>query len=118
MSNRLLGKSVFVTGADGFIGSHLIEQLVISGANVRALVHYNSWNEIGWLRYLPKNLLDDVELAFGDVRDTETMHRNVKDCDYVFHLASLIAIPYSYGSPRSYVESNIVGTLNILEACK
>jgi len=114
MTETISGKKVFVTGADGFIGSHLVEQLVASGANVRALVYYNSWNEKGWLRDVAKETLDDVELFTGDVRDAERMRQGVTGCDYVFHLSSLIAIPYSYDAPRSYVDtvstSEVYGT--------
>lgn len=112
------GKTVLVTGADGFIGSHLVELLVEAGAKVRAFVFYNSWNEIGWLRDVPKVTLESVELVFGDIRDTERVRQAVRGCDYVFHLASLIAIPYSYEAPRAYVETNVTGALNVLEACR
>lgn len=118
MSESLKGKSVFVTGADGFIGSHLVEILVNAGAKVRALVYYNSWNASGWLKDVPESTLNQVELYIGDIRDAERMRQGVKGCDYVFHLSSLIAIPYSYDAPRSYVETNIVGALNILQACR
>ena len=112
------GKKVFVTGADGFIGSHLVERLVAEGAQVRALIFYNSWNEIGWLRDVPVDVLREVELFHGDVRDTERVRAGVAGCDYVFHLASLIAIPYSYEAPRAYVETNVSGGLNVLQACR
>jgi len=112
------GKKVFVTGADGFIGSHLVERLVAEGADVRAMVFYNSWNEVGWLRDVPADVLRGVELFAGDVRDTERVRAGVAGCDYVFHLASLIAIPYSYEAPRAYVETNVVGGLNVLQACR
>ena len=112
------GKHFFVTGADGFIGSHLIELLVELGANVRALVFYNSWGEIGWLKDLSEDVLSQVEIVRGDVRDSDHMIELVMGCDYVMHLSSLIAIPYSYNAPRSYVDTNIVGTLNILQACR
>jgi len=118
MTETIAGKKVFVTGADGFIGSHLLEQLVASGAHVRALVYYNSWNEKGWLRDLAREILDDVELFTGDVRDAERMRQGVTGCDYVFHLSSLIAIPYSYDAPRSYVDTNLTGALNVLQACR
>jgi NAD dependent epimerase/dehydratase len=118
MTETMAGKKVFVTGADGFIGSHLIEQLVAAGAQVRALVYYNSWNEKGWLREVPDTTLDDVEMFTGDVRDSERMRQGVKGCDYVFHLSSLIAIPYSYDAPRSYVDTNVSGALNVLQACR
>lgn len=112
------GKKVFVTGADGFIGSHLVEQLVGLGAEVRAMVYYNSWNEIGWLRDVKPYVLKAIEIFHGDVRDAERVRVGVKDSEFVFHLASLIAIPYSYEASRSYVETNVVGGLNVLHACR
>lgn len=118
MSEQLSGRRVFVTGADGFIGSHLVERLVAAGAEVRALVYYNSWNELGWLRDVPPDVIDAIEVLAGDVRDAERVAQGVRGADYVFHLASLIAIPYSYDAPRSYVETNIGGALNVLEACR
>lgn len=118
MNESIAGKNVFVTGADGFIGSHLVELLVASGANVRAMVYYNSWSENGWLKDVPADVLDHVELFPGDIRDTERVRQGVRGCEYVFHLSSLIAIPYSYDAPRSYVETNIAGALNTLQACR
>jgi NAD dependent epimerase/dehydratase len=119
MTNDLISsKSVFVTGADGFIGSHLVELLVASGARVRAMTYYNSWNEKGWLRDVPERTLSSVELFSGDIRDTERVRQGVRGCDYVFHLSSLIAIPYSYDAPRSYVETNVIGATNMLQACR
>jgi NAD dependent epimerase/dehydratase len=115
---NLIGKSFFVTGADGFIGSHLVEQLVNYGANVKALVAYNSWNEVGWLKDIDKEVFSQIEIVNGDIRDSDHMFELVKGCDYVMHLSSLIAIPYSYHAPRSYVETNIIGALNILQACR
>ena len=112
------GKIVFVTGADGFIGSHLVERLALMNVNVKALVNYNSWNSIGWLSDLPPNLLSKIEIVWGDIRDANLMRHHVDGCNYVFHLASLIAIPYSYTAANSYTDTNINGTLNILEACK
>jgi len=117
-TESLFGKKVFVTGADGFIGSHLVELLVEAGADVRALVYYNSWNEIGWLGDVAPDVLKKVEFFHGDVRDVERMREGVNGCEYVFHLSSLIAIPYSYQAPRSYVDTNITGALNILQACR
>lgn len=117
-NDSIVGRKVFVTGADGFIGSHLVELLVQEGATVRALVYYNSWNANGWLRDVPPQTLKQVEVVNGDVRDAERMRECVRGCDYVFHLSSLIAIPYSYEAPRSYVEANIVGALNVLQACR
>lgn len=116
--DSIAGKKVFVTGADGFIGSHLIELLVAEGAEVRAMVYYNSWNERGWLRDVAPEVLASVELFSGDIRDTERVRKGVEGCDYVFHLASLIAIPYSYEAPRAYVETNVTGGLNVLQACR
>jgi NAD dependent epimerase/dehydratase len=118
MSESLSGKNVFVTGADGFIGSHLVEILVNAGANVRALIYYNSWNAKGWLQDVPESILSHVEMYVGDVRDGERMRQGVKGCHYVFHLSSLIAIPYSYDAPSSYVETNVLGAMNILQACR
>lgn len=116
--NKLNGKNIFVTGSDGFIGSHLVESLVSNGANVKALVYYNSWNENGWLKDLDHEILDNINILKGDIRDYERILDGVKGCEYVFHLSSLIAIPYSYDAPRSYLETNISGALNVLEACK
>jgi NAD dependent epimerase/dehydratase len=118
MTESVAGKSVFVTGADGFIGSHLVELLVERGARVKAMVYYNSWNDKGWLRDVPRDTLSEVELFAGDIRDVERVQQGVAKSDYVFHLSSLIAIPYSYDTPRSYVETNVVGALNVLEACR
>ncbi len=112
-TDSISGKTVFVTGADGFIGSHLVELLVASGARVRAMTYYNSWNEKGWLRDVPAQTISDIELFAGDIRDAERVRQGVRGCDYVFHLSSLIAIPYSYDAPRSYVETNVIGALNL-----
>src|SRR5688500_4331145 len=101
------GRPVLVTGADGFIGSHLVDLLVASGARVRAMVYYNSWNDLGWLRELLPDVRSAIEIFPADIRDAERVQQAVIGCDYVFHLSSLIAIPYSYEAPRSYVESNI-----------
>lgn len=117
-NDSISGKSVFVTGADGFIGSHLVELLVACGARVQAMTYYNSWNEKGWLRDVPKQTLSSVELFGGDIRDAERVRQGVRGCDYVFHLSSLIAIPYSYDAPRSYVETNVIGATNVLQACR
>lgn len=118
MSESISGKTVFVTGADGFIGSHLVELLVAKGAHVRALTYYNSWNEKGWLRDIPAQTLVEVEPFAGDIRDSERVRQGVRGCDYVFHLSSLIAIPYSYDAPRSYIDTNVTGALNVLQACR
>jgi NAD dependent epimerase/dehydratase len=112
------GKKIFVTGADGFIGSHLVEALVAKGAEVRALVYYNSWNSLGWLADVDASVRQELDIVSGDVRDPERMRTAIAGCDYVFHLASLIGIPYSYEAPSSYVETNVRGTLNVLEACR
>ena len=115
---KLNGKNVFVTGADGFIGSHLVEILVNAGAKVRALVYYNSWNEIGWLKELESSIIQNIEIVYGDVRDSSFIQKQVKGMDYVFHLSSLIAIPYSYDAPNAYVETNINGAMNILNSVR
>ena len=109
---------VFVTGAGGFIGSHLVERLILDGYSVRALVRYTSSSDIGHLRYLRPDLLKEVEIVFGDIRDESQMFNSIKKIDTVFHLAALIGIPYSYDAPRSYVDTNLLGTCNILEACR
>ncbi len=110
-------EKVLVTGGAGFIGSHLTEKLVELGARVKVLVHYNSQNHWGNLEYLPKHVLDQVEIFLGDVQDPYSVQKAVAGCSIVFHLASLIAIPYSYVAPASYVETNVKGSLNVLEAC-
>ena len=110
--------SVFITGSEGFIGSHLTEALVERGYTVSALVQYNSFNNRGWLDDLPKAVLMNVNIVMGDVRDSNQMRSLIKDADHVLHLASLIAIPFSYQAPSSYVETNISGTLNILQAAR
>jgi len=115
--NSWHNKTVFVTGAGGFIGSHLVEALVREGAHVKALVRYNSTSHWGWLESLPQDVMDNVEVCLGDVRDSGLIREFVRGCSYGFHLAALISIPYSYQAPRSYVETNITGTLNVLEAC-
>ncbi|WP_328917220.1 MULTISPECIES: GDP-mannose 4,6-dehydratase [unclassified Streptomyces] len=109
---------VAVTGAEGFIGSHLVEALVASGRRVRAMVQYNSFASHGWLEVLPPEVLDRVEVVLGDVRDPGSVRYLVTGCDTVYHLAALIAIPYSYRAPRSYVDTNVSGTLNVLEAVR
>jgi NAD dependent epimerase/dehydratase len=108
------GFAVFVTGADGFIGSHLVELLVGRGCKVKALSLYNSFNDWGWLEDVDKKL--GVEVVCGDVRDAAFVQTAMQDVDLVFHLASLIAIPYSYTAPQSYVETNVQGTLNVMQA--
>ncbi len=112
------GVKVLVTGSCGFIGSHLVERLVGLGADVRAFVHYNSFNNWGWIDTFPKDIRNNLEVFAGNIRDAYRVSKAVKDRKIVFHLASLIAIPYSYYSPESYVATNVVGTLNILQAAK
>lgn len=109
--------NVLVTGAGGFIGSHLTERLVKEGCKVRAMVHYDSRPDRGNLECLPPEVISDIELTAGDVTDPHFVHRAVQGCDLVFHLAALIAIPYSYLAPSAYVQTNVVGTLNIAHAC-
>jgi NAD dependent epimerase/dehydratase len=112
------GRVVVVTGAGGFIGSHLVEAIVAEGSRVRALVHYNAQGSIGALRHLDRHTLDAIEIVAGDVRDPYAMRSLVRGAQTVFHLAALIGIPYSYVAPASYVETNIGGTLNLLEATR
>jgi NAD dependent epimerase/dehydratase len=109
-------KNILITGAEGFIGSHLCEVLVERGAKVKALVLYNSYGDIGWLNDLPKNYLSSIEIIFGDIRDQNLIMNISKNIEIIFHLAALIAIPYSYKAPKSYIETNVIGTLNILQA--
>ncbi len=111
-------KKVLVTGADGFIGSHLTENLLEKGYDVKAFVYYNSFNNWGWLDTFPKEKLDQIEIFAGDIRDPNGVREAMKGVDEVFHLAALIAIPFSYHSPDSYVDTNIKGTLNVLQAAR
>ncbi|MFD1037184.1 NAD-dependent 4,6-dehydratase LegB [Virgibacillus byunsanensis] len=113
-----MSKKVLVTGADGFIGSHLTEELVRKGFDVKAFVYYNSFNSWGWLDNAPKEIIDKVEVFSGDVRDPFGVKEAMKGCDTVYHLAALIAIPYSYYSPATYVDTNINGTLNVVQAAR
>jgi NAD dependent epimerase/dehydratase len=115
---ELRNKKVLLTGADGFIGSHLVERLVDEGCQVKAFCYYNSFNTWGWLDTFPKEKLEQIEIFTGDVRDPNGVRTAMQGCNVVFHLAALIAIPYSYHSPDSYVDTNIKGTLNILQAAK
>ncbi|QYX29915.1 NAD-dependent 4,6-dehydratase LegB [Sphaerospermopsis torques-reginae] len=111
-------KTILVTGADGFIGSHLTESLVSQGYQVRAFVLYNSFNSWGWLDHSPKEILDSLEVFSGDIRDPYGVKSAMQGCDIVLHLAALIAIPYSYHSPATYVDTNITGTLNVVQAAR
>lgn len=111
-------RRVLVTGADGFIGSHLVERLVREGAKVRALVYYNAFDSQGWLDTVPVDVRRAIEVVPGDVRDAERTREAVRGCEVVFHLAALIGIPYSYVAPRSYYDTNVLGTLNVLEAAR
>ncbi|MBM4430672.1 MAG: NAD-dependent epimerase/dehydratase family protein, partial [Chloroflexi bacterium] len=110
--------TVLITGAGGFIGSHLVEALLRSGYTVRALAHYNSLGSWGYLSEVHPTLQDGLEVHLGDVTDPYLVRDLVADCDLVFHLAALIGIPYSYHAPASYVATNVNGTLNVLEACR
>jgi dTDP-glucose 4,6-dehydratase len=107
---------VLVTGSEGFIGSHLVEQLVRSGYQVKAMVQYNSFNSRGWLDDLNAEILESLEVVFADIRDPHLTKNAMAGCEYVFNLAALVAIPYSYLAPSSYIDTNIRGTLNILQA--
>ncbi len=111
-------KKILVTGADGFIGSHLTEELIKQGYDVRAFVYYNSFNSWGWLDSLSQKTKDKIEIFSGDIRDPNGVRTAMEGCDTVFHLAALIAIPFSYHSPDSYVDTNIKGTLNVLQSAK
>lgn len=110
------GRKVLVTGATGFIGSRLVERLVSLGAEVRAFVHYNSRSDYGLIELLPKDVQDAIEIAPGDLKDGDGVRRAVKGCDIVFHLGALIAIPYSYRNPNDFVQANVAGTANVLNA--
>lgn len=115
---QLANKKVLVTGSEGFIGSHLTEKLVEMGADVTALVQYNSFNNWGWLDTLDKSILNEIDVYTGDIREYDSISKAVAGKDVVFHLAALIAIPYSYQSPAAYVRTNVEGTLNVMEACR
>lgn len=116
----LRGRRVLVTGADGFIGSHLVEALIREGATVRAFCYYNSWGRQGWLEepFLSPETLREIEVFLGDIRDPGRVRQAVQGCEVVFHLSSLIAIPYSYQAPASYLQTNVLGALHVLEACR
>ncbi len=111
-------KKILVTGGDGFIGSHLVELLVKEGYDVRAFVYYNSFNTWGWLDQIDHSIKNSIEIFTGDIRDPNGVREAMKNSDEVYHLAALIAIPFSYHSPDSYVDTNIKGTLNILQAAR
>ncbi len=115
---NLSGKKILVTGADGFIGSHLVEHLVALGANVRAFVYYNSFNSWGWLDQSPPHVQRELDVFAGDIRDPHGVRTAMTGCDVVLHLAALIGIPYSYHSPQTYVDTNISGTLNVVQAAR
>ncbi|MFN4091482.1 MAG: SDR family NAD(P)-dependent oxidoreductase [Brevundimonas sp.] len=115
---KLDGKRILVTGADGFIGSHLVERLVARGLSVRAFCLYNSFNSWGWLDRAPEATKRSVDVFLGDIRDPHGVRTAIQGCDVVLHLAALIAIPYSYHSPDTYVDTNIKGTLNLVQAAR
>lgn len=112
------GRRVLVTGAGGFIGSHLVERLATLGARVCAFVRYTSRGDAGLLRFVPRDAMRQLEVVAGDLRDADALHRATQGCELIFHLGALVAIPYSYVHPREVVESNILGTLNVLEAAR
>ena len=109
---------IFVTGSDGFIGSHLVEELIIQGFRVKALCQYNSFNSWGWLDSFSEDQLNKIEIVSGDIRDFNGIKSLMQGCDSVMHLAALIAIPYSYSSPESYIDTNVKGTLNVVQAAR
>ena len=115
---KLEKKKILVTGADGFIGSHLTEALVAQGHDVRAFVYYNSFNSWGWLDESDENIKQSLDVFSGDIRDPHGVRTAMKGCDVVLHLAALIAIPYSYHSPDTYVDTNVKGTLNVVQAAR
>jgi dTDP-glucose 4,6-dehydratase len=118
MTPRLRGLRVLVTGADGFIGSQLVEALVREGTQVRAMVFYNSLNSWGWLDDAPDDVRGQFEVVTGDIRDPHFMHEVVRGCEVVLHLAALISIPFSYRSPAAFVDTNVMGTVNVLQAAR
>jgi dTDP-glucose 4,6-dehydratase len=115
---EIANKSVLVTGSGGFIGSHLVEELVRMNCHVKAFVHYNSFNRWGWLDSLPKEMMTHIDVFSGDIRDPNGMLEAMKGAEVVFHLAALIGIPYSYHSPDVYVDTNVRGTLNVMQAAR
>ena len=118
MTSNLQGKQILVTGAGGFIGSHLVEELVRSGSKVCAFVRYNSRADAGLLKLLPADVLDEIEIIAGDLRDEDAIRKAVQGRQIVFHLGALISIPYSYLHPVEVAATNIMGTLNVLLACR
>jgi NAD dependent epimerase/dehydratase len=114
----LKGEKILVTGADGFVGSHLTEALVRKGCQVRAFVYYNSFNSWGWLDQAPPEIRCNLEVFSGDIRDPHGVRQAMRDCEVVLHLAALIAIPYSYHSPDTYIDTNVKGTLNVVQAAR
>jgi len=114
----LTAKRILVTGADGFIGSHLVEALVRKGCAVRAFVYYNSFNSWGWLDRTPEDIKAAIDIFAGDIRDPHGVRKAMEGCDIVLHLAALISIPYSYHSPDTYVDTNVKGTLNVVQAAR
>lgn len=114
----MIKKKTLITGADGFIGSHLVEFLVRKGLNVKAFCFYNSEGNWGWLDSIPSEIKNELEVVLGDIRDPQMVRHAMQDCSEVYHLAALIAIPYSYLAPSSYIDTNIHGTLNVMQAAK
>jgi NAD dependent epimerase/dehydratase len=115
---KLMNNKILVTGADGFIGSHLLEELVHRGYDVRAFIYYNSFNSWGWLDHASVEIKNNLDVFAGDIRDYHGVRQAMQGCDVVFHLAALIAIPYSYPSPDTYIDTNIKGTLNVVQAAR
>jgi dTDP-glucose 4,6-dehydratase len=115
---EISGRKILVTGADGFIGSHVVEELISLGADVRAFVFYNSFNSYGWIDSFPKDVLKKMEIYSGDIRDPNGVREAMNDVEIVLHLAALIGIPFSYRSPDCYIDTNIKGTLNVLQAAR
>jgi NAD dependent epimerase/dehydratase len=111
-------KKILVTGADGFIGSHLVEKLIEKGFSVKAFVNYNFQNDWGWLEQIDKNIKREIEIISGDIRDFDCVKNSVEGCGYVFNLAALIGIPYSYRAPKSYIDTNLIGLLNVMNSVK